>query len=93
MVLSSPAEIFGVDAVIVVALVVVLLGSTQIPGLARSLGSARNEFRKGAAETVEDGTVIRVAPPAGHLLTAPVVHGETTHPPPAHVSRQSAGET
>ncbi len=43
------AEIFGVDGVVVVlVLAVVLFGSSQIPKLARSLGSARREFVRGA---------------------------------------------
>ena len=51
------AEIFGVDAIVVVVVVVaVLFGSTQIPKLARSLGSARSEFKKGLAE-VRDPSV------------------------------------
>jgi sec-independent protein translocase protein TatA len=55
---SSPAEIFGVDGVIVLIVVVlVLFGSTQIPKLARSLGSAQKEFKKGIDEGAsEDGT-------------------------------------
>ena len=45
------AEIFGVDAIVVVVVVVaVLFGGTQIPKLARSLGSARSEFKKGLDE-------------------------------------------
>lgn len=45
---SSPAEIFGVDGIIILIVVVlVLFGSTQIPKLARSLGSAQKEFKKG----------------------------------------------
>jgi sec-independent protein translocase protein TatA len=49
------AEIFGVDGVIVLIVVVVLLfGSTQLPKLARSLGSAQNEFKKGLAEGHKD---------------------------------------
>ena len=48
---GSPADIFGVDGIIVLVVVVlVLFGSTQIPKLARSLGSARSEFKKGLAE-------------------------------------------
>ena len=59
--LSSPADIFGMDGIIVLVVVVlVLFGSTQIPKLARSLGSAQKEFKKGlddgAAETVETTT-------------------------------------
>ena len=45
------AEIFAMDGMVVIVLVVaVLFGSTQIPKLARSLGSARSEFKKGLDE-------------------------------------------
>ena len=45
------AEIFGIERVIVVIVVVaVLFGGTQIPKLARSLGSAQSEFKKGLSE-------------------------------------------
>ncbi len=45
------AEIFGVDGVIVVIVILaVLFGSSQIPKLARSLGSAQSEFKKGLEE-------------------------------------------
>ena len=45
------AEIFGLDGVVVLIVVVaVLFGGTQIPKLARSLGSARSEFKKGLEE-------------------------------------------
>ena len=51
------AEIFGVDlGIVVVVIVAVLFGGTQIPKLARSLGSARSEFKKGLAE-VHDPSV------------------------------------
>ncbi len=55
------AEIFGVDGIIVlVVVVVVLFGSTQIPKLARSLGSAQSQFKKGLeegkSETTETGS-------------------------------------
>lgn len=51
------AEIFGVDGIIVlIVALVVLFGSSQIPRLARSLGSAHREFKEGmhepSAETV-----------------------------------------
>jgi sec-independent protein translocase protein TatA len=52
---GSPADIFGVDGVIVLVVVVlVLFGSTQIPKLARSLGSAQKEFKKGLDEGSSD---------------------------------------
>jgi sec-independent protein translocase protein TatA len=63
-------EIFGVDGIIILVVVVlVLFGSTQIPKLARSLGSAQKEFKKGLDEgSSEDGAattqVTQAAPPA-----------------------------
>jgi sec-independent protein translocase protein TatA len=66
---GSPAEIFGVDGIIILVVVVlVLFGSTQIPKLARSLGSAQKEFKKGLDEGAADDdkgttTVAQVAPP------------------------------
>ncbi len=67
----GPAEIFGVDGIIVLVVVVlVLFGSTQIPKLARSLGSAQKEFKKGLDEGgSENGTGTKqvtqaAAPPA-----------------------------
>jgi sec-independent protein translocase protein TatA len=45
------AEIFGMDGVIVVIVIgMVLFGSSQIPKLARSLGSAQKEFKQGLQE-------------------------------------------
>ncbi len=45
------AEIFGVDGIVVVAVLAVLLfGGAAIPKLARNLGSAKNQFEKGLAE-------------------------------------------
>jgi len=93
MAFSSPAEIFGMDAIVVVIVVVVVLfGSTQIPKLARSLGSAHREFKKGAGGTKEDGTVIRVAPPVTQLPAQPPVVIDTVDPARSRAPRQSAGE-
>jgi sec-independent protein translocase protein TatA len=46
------ADIFGPDGLIVIAVVVVVLlfGGSQLPKLARGLGSASHEFKKGLAE-------------------------------------------
>jgi sec-independent protein translocase protein TatA len=41
------AEIFGPDILIVLGIVAVLFGGSQIPKLARSLGSAQREFKRG----------------------------------------------
>ena len=45
------AEIFGPDLIIVIIVAaVVIFGGSRIPKLARSLGSAQSEFKKGLAE-------------------------------------------
>lgn len=43
------AELFGPDGLIVIAVVVLVLlfGGSQLPKLARGLGSASHEFKKG----------------------------------------------
>ncbi len=70
MFFSSPAEIFGMDGVIVLVVVaLVLFGSTQIPKLARSLGSAQKEFKQGLAE----GDTGKAAAPATPVAPTVVV--------------------
>lgn len=44
------AEILGPDLLIVLVIVLLLFGGSQLPKLARSLGSASHEFRKGLEE-------------------------------------------
>ena len=52
------AEIFGIDGIVVVAiLAVVLFGGAAIPKLARNLGSAKNQFEKGLDEGKKTLTV------------------------------------
>ncbi len=71
---TPPAEIFGVDGVIVLIVVVlVLFGSTQIPKLARSLGSAQKEFKKGINEGAAEGE----AGTNAALQTTPLTPAET----------------
>jgi len=52
------AEIFGLDgAVVAVIAVAVLFGAKRLPEMARSVGRAQGEFRKGVREgRVEDPT-------------------------------------
>ena len=38
----------GPELLIVLAVVLLLFGSTRLPGLARSIGQASREFRRGA---------------------------------------------
>ncbi len=44
----------GTELLIIVALLMVLFGSTQIPKLARSLGQAQKEFKSGLDEGMSD---------------------------------------
>jgi sec-independent protein translocase protein TatA len=51
------ADIFGMDGIVVVIIVIaVLFGSSQIPKIARSLGSAQGEFKKGLEEGKGDAS-------------------------------------
>jgi sec-independent protein translocase protein TatA len=47
------ANIMGPDLLIVLGVVVLLFGGTQLPKLARSLGTARSEFERGVAGSDE----------------------------------------
>ncbi|HZU74524.1 MAG TPA: twin-arginine translocase TatA/TatE family subunit [Acidimicrobiales bacterium] len=54
-------NILGPDIAIVLLVLVLLFGGSQLPKLARSLGSASHEFKKG----VEDGSSEATAPVPG----------------------------
>jgi TatA/E family protein of Tat protein translocase len=64
-------EIIGPDILIILAIVMVLFGSTKIPKLARSLGQASHEFRKGVAEGAVDAPAAPPAPAPAAPLPAP----------------------
>ena len=66
------AEVFGVDGIVVLIVVAALLfGGAAIPKLARSLGSAKNEFAKG----LEDGKDHSVTAVEADLPTTTVHEG------------------
>ena len=68
------AEILGPDLLIILGIVVLLFGGSQLPKLARSLGSAKAEFEKGTREgqgSSEDETA-EAAPPAPPAAAAAV---------------------
>lgn len=44
----------GADWIFIILVVVVLFGGTQIPKIARSLGTAQKEFKAGLKEGAED---------------------------------------
>jgi sec-independent protein translocase protein TatA len=47
-------EIIGPDGAIVLLVLLVLFGGSQLPKLARGLGSAQREFKKGLEEGADD---------------------------------------
>ena len=47
-------EIVGWGLLLVLAIIALLFGSSKLPGLARSMGQAAKEFRKGVEEGVQD---------------------------------------
>ncbi|HLH28901.1 MAG TPA: twin-arginine translocase TatA/TatE family subunit, partial [Acidimicrobiales bacterium] len=83
--ISPPADIFGVDGVIILVVVlVVLFGSTQIPKLARSLGSAQKEFKKGLEEGGSEGSGSTAG--ASNAVSHPTPPPAVAPPPPAAVN-------
>jgi sec-independent protein translocase protein TatA len=48
-------EIIGPDLLIVLAIVALLFGGSQLPKLARSLGSAKSQFEAGLRESHTTG--------------------------------------
>jgi sec-independent protein translocase protein TatA len=47
-------EIIGWEFLLVLAIIALLFGSSQLPKLARSVGQASKEFRKGLEEGLHD---------------------------------------
>ena len=54
-------EIFGPELLIVLAVILVLFGGSQLPKLARGLGSAQREFKKGLDDEIVAGITHRNA--------------------------------
>jgi sec-independent protein translocase protein TatA len=48
-------EILGPELLIVLAIVALLFGGSQLPKLARSLGSAKSQFERGIHEGTSEG--------------------------------------
>ena len=56
------AEILGPDLLIIIVVIAVLFGGSQIPKLARNLGSAQQEFKKGLAEGANESAAAEDKP-------------------------------
>jgi sec-independent protein translocase protein TatA len=74
------AAIEGPDILIVLAVVLLLFGSTQIPKLARSLGSASREFKHGQDHGQPPETPVVVETPTGGQAVATVPAGTAAVP-------------
>ena len=73
-------EIFGVDGIVVLIVVLALLfGGAAIPKLARNIGSAKNQFAKG----LEEGKKASADPVVAHDST--VTPSEVFTPTPTQV--------
>jgi len=84
-------EIIGPDILIILAIVMVLFGSAKIPKLARSLGQASHEFRKGLGEGVTDQLLTPPpAPPAVTAAPATPASTESGAPAPAEAAPPAA---
>ena len=91
---SPPAELFGEQGLIVlIVVVVVLFGSTQIPKLARSLGSAQKEFKKGLDESKDTTQAAAAAPitPVVPVVAAPPAQPVAPVPPVPPAGNGSGG--
>ncbi len=62
------AEVIGPDILVILVIAALLFGSSRLPKLARSLGSAKAEFEKGIAEGT-GSTARSLAPPADEHVT------------------------
>ena len=52
--MTTLANIAGPDLLIILGIIVLLFGSSQLPKLARSLGQASKEFKKGISDEEND---------------------------------------
>ena len=57
-------EIIGWEALLVLAIIALLFGSSQLPKLARSLGEASRELKKGLSDEPRPSTKDQDPPPA-----------------------------
>ena len=67
----------GPELIIILVVVLVLFGGSQLPKLAKNLGKAQKEFKDGMGEGANASTPPPAAPPAPPTSSAP------PPPPPA----------
>jgi sec-independent protein translocase protein TatA len=64
-------EIVGWEFLLVIAIAALLFGSSQIPKLAKSMGQASKEFRKGLEEGADDDSSSKPASSEGSEPSGP----------------------
>lgn len=81
------AEIIGPDILILILVIAVLFGGSQIPKLARSVGRAQHEFKKGLEEGGRDEAAesTAVTPPPQVPPTPPTEPSAAVTPPPTPI--------
>jgi sec-independent protein translocase protein TatA len=85
-------EIIGPDILIILAIVMVLFGSTKIPKLARSLGQASHEFRKGLGEGVTEQLLTPPVQPASPPATPALAEAPAAAEAPAPAAAPAPAE-
>jgi sec-independent protein translocase protein TatA len=82
---SMNADIFGPQGLIIIVVLLVLFGGTQLPKLARNFGEAGREFRRAQMEADADAEAQRQAKAAVVAAPAPIAA-----PPASPVTAESA---
>ncbi len=66
------ANLFGSDGIIVVVIaLIVIFGGSQLPKIARNVGAAGKEFKKGQQVEEDGAEKAPAAPPAPQMITPP----------------------
>jgi sec-independent protein translocase protein TatA len=68
----------GYDLLIVLGIIALLFGGSQLPKLARALGSASHEFKRGAQEGGAGEDASKAAGAVGDTTKAPGAAGDTS---------------
>lgn|SRR3954467_474983 len=78
------------ELIIILVIVLLLFGTTRLPKLARSLGEASKEFKKGVNERDQEEQPAQTAPAAPPTPTAPTAPSAPTSDPNEQVTMSRA---
>ena len=68
------------ELLLIAGVLILLFGASKLPKLARSMGSATGEFKKGRQEVEEELQEIKEGPDAPEADDEPAIDPETTEP-------------